>query len=113
MSFNFVILVFSATSFLFYGISSFYSSRMILEYKRWGCEKFRKTIAILQILGGIGLLIGYFFALLLTLVSALFTLMMIVAIFVRIRIKDNIIKLLPAILYAVINFIIFYNSLIC
>ena len=112
MSFNFVILVFSAASFLFYGISSFYSSRMILEYERWGCEKFRKTIAILQILGGIGLLIGYFFALLLTLVSALFTLMMIVAIFVRIRIKDNIIKLLPAILYAVINFIIFYNSLI-
>ena len=112
MSFNFVILVFSGTSFLFYGLSSFYSRRMILEYERWGCEKFRETIAILQILGSIGLLIGYYFTLLLPLVSALFTLMMIVAIFVRIRIKDNIIKLLPAILYAVINFIIFYKSLI-
>ena len=112
MSLNFAILVFSATSFLFYGISSLYSSRMILEYERWGCEKFRKTIAVLQILGSVGLLIGYFFALLLPLVSAFFTLMMIVAIVVRIRIKDNIIKILPAILYAVINFIIFYNSLI-
>ena len=112
MSFNVIILIFSATSFLFYGISSFYSTRMIREYARWGCEKFRKTIALLQILGAIGLLIGYFFTLLLPLISALFTLMMIVAIFVRIKIRDKLIKLLPAILYAVLNFIIFYKSLI-
>ena len=93
-------------------MSSFYSDRMILEYKRWGYEKFRKIIALLQFLGGLGLLIGLYFSLLLTTVSALLTLMMIVAIFVRIRIKDNIVNTLPAILYAIVNFIIFYNSLI-
>tara|TARA_B110000967_G_scaffold196731_1_gene227672 strand:+ start:1175 stop:1516 length:342 start_codon:yes stop_codon:yes gene_type:complete len=112
MNYNLVILLFSAISFLFYGVSSFYSDRMILEYDRWGYKKFRKLIASLQFIAGFGLLIGLYFSLLLTLVSASLTLMMIAAIFVRIRVKDNIINTLPAILYAVLNFIIFYESLI-
>ena len=85
---------------------------MILEYERWGYKKFRKTIASLQFMAGFGLLIGWYFSLLLTLVSALLSIMMITAIFVRIRIKDNITKILPAILYAILNFIIFYKTLI-
>ena len=112
MSFNLTILLFSAISFLFYAVSAFYSDRMILEYDRWGYKKFRKLIASLQFIAGFGLLIGLYFSLLLTLVSASLTLMMIAAIFVRIRVKDNIINTLPAILYAVLNFIIFYESLI-
>ena len=112
MSFNLTILLFSAISFLFYAVSAFYSDRMILEYERWGYKKFRKIIASLQFLAGLGLLIGLYFSLLLTIVSALLTLMMITAIFVRLIIKDNITNILPAILYAILNFIIFYNSLI-
>ena len=85
---------------------------MIFEYNRWGYKKFRKIIATLQFFGGFGLLIGMHFSLLLTIVSALLTLMMINAVYVRIRIKDNLINTLPSILYAILNFIIFYNSLI-
>ena len=85
---------------------------MILEYNRWGYKKFRKILALLQFLGGFGLLIGLYFPLLLIIVSASLTLMMITAIYVRIRIKDHIINALPAILYAILNFIIFYDSLI-
>ena len=108
---NLIIVLFSAISFIFYAVSSFYSDRMILEYKRWGYKNFRKIIASLQFLGGVGLLCGLYFSLLLTIVSALLTLMMTIAIYVRIRIKDNIINTLPAILYAILNFIVFYNSL--
>ena len=111
MKYDLVILLFSAISFIFYAVSSFYSDRMIFEYERWGYKKFRKIIASLQFLAGVGLLIGLYFSLLLTLVSASLTLMMITAIFVRIRIRDNIINILPAILYAILNFIIFYKSL--
>ena len=85
---------------------------MILEFNRWGYKKFRKIIALLQFLGGFGLLIGLHFTLVLTIVSALLTLMMVIAIYVRIRIKDNLINAFPAILYAILNFIIFYDSLI-
>ena len=112
MNYNLVILLFSAISFIFYGISSFYSNRMISEYERWGYKKFRKIIASLQLIAGVGLLIGLYFPLLLTVVSALLTIMMITAIFVRIRIKDNIINILPAILYSILNFIVFYKFLI-
>lgn len=109
---NLIIIIFLAVSFIFYAVSSFYSDRMIFEYNRWGYKKFRKIIATLQFFGGFGLLIGMYFCLLLTIVSALLTLMMIIAIYVRIRIKDNVINVLPAILYAILNFIIFYDSLI-
>ncbi|MDA9612364.1 DoxX family protein [Flavobacteriales bacterium] len=109
---NLIILLFSAISFIFYAVSSLYSNRMILEYSRWGYKKFRKIIALLQFLGGFGLLIGLHFTLVLTIVSALLTLMMVIAIYVRIRIKDNLINVLPAILYTILNFIIFYDSLI-
>ena len=112
MSYHLVILLFNAISFIFYALSSFYSNRMIFEYERWGYKNFRKIIASFQLLAGVGLLIGLYFSLLLTLVSALLTLMMITAIFVRIRIKDNIINILPAISYAILNFIVFYKSLI-
>ena len=112
MNYNLLILLFSAFSFIFYAVSSFYSDRMIFEYERWGYKKFRKLIASLQFIAGFGLLIGLHFSFLLTLVSASLTLMMITAIFVRIRIKDDLINILPAILYAILNFIIFYKSLI-
>jgi len=108
---NVIVILFSAISFIFYAVSSLYADRMIIEYSRWGYKKFRKTIALLQFLGGIGLLIGMQFPLLLTIVSALLTLMMIIAVYVRIRIKDNIINTLPAILYAILNFVIFNDSL--
>ena len=85
---------------------------MIFEYERWGYKKFRKIIASLQFIAAFGLLIGWYFPLLLIFASAALTVMMITAIFVRIRIKDNVIKILPAILYAILNFIIFYKTLI-
>ena len=85
---------------------------MISEYERWGYKKFRKIIASLQFIAAFGLLIGWYFPLLLIFASAALTVMMITAIFVRIKIKDNVIKILPAILYAILNFIIFYKTLI-
>ena len=85
---------------------------MISEYERWGYKKLRKIIASLQFISAFGLLIGWYFPLLLIFASAALTVMMITAIFVRIKIKDNVIKILPAILYAILNFIIFYKTLI-
>ena len=112
MNLHLVILFFSGISFIIYGISSFYSKRMISEYERWGYKKFRKIIASLQFIAAFGLLIGWYFPLLLIFASAALTVMMLTAIFVRIKIKDNVIKILPAILYAILNFIIFYKTLI-
>jgi uncharacterized membrane protein YphA (DoxX/SURF4 family) len=112
MDLNLSLLLFSAVSFIFYGISSFFSKRMLSEYARWGYKNQRILLGCLQLLGGVGLLIGITNTVLLSVASFLLTFMMITAVFVRIKIKDNIIQMSPAILYTVINFIILYNSLV-
>ena len=111
MDLNLSILLFSAISFIFYGITSFFSKRMLSEYARWGYKNQRILLGCLQLLGGVGLLVGIINSTLLIVASFLLTFMMITAVFVRIKIRDNIIQMSPAILYTVLNFIILYNSL--
>ena len=85
---------------------------MVSEYARWGYSDHRILLGCIQLLGGIGLLIGITNSVLLSVTSFLLTFMMITAIFVRIKIKDSLINMFPAIFYSLINFIILYNSLI-
>ena len=112
MDLNLSILIFSAVSFIFYGITSFFSKRMLTEYARWGYKNQRILLGCLQLLGGVGLLIGIGNSLLLSVASFLLTFMMITAIFVRIKIKDSIVQMSPAIFYTLVNFVILYNSLV-
>jgi uncharacterized membrane protein YphA (DoxX/SURF4 family) len=84
---------------------------MLSEYARWGYKNQRILLGCLQLLGGIGLLVGIVSPILLSVASFLLTFMMITAIFVRIKIKDSAVQMLPATFYTVLNFIILYNSL--
>ena len=111
MSLENLFIYFSAISFIVYSLNSIYSKRLIFEFERWGYSKHRLTIAYLQLLASIGLIIGLYVPLILTVVSFALFLMMIFAIFVRVKIKDTFLEILPAIFYAIINFIIFCNSL--
>ena len=83
---------------------------MLLEYKRWGYPEQRLLIGGLQFLGGLGLFIGLYFKPLIPLSSASLLLLMLAAIGVRIKIKDQPIMMLPAVFYALINFLILINS---
>ncbi len=106
MDLNIIILVFSALSFIFYGITSFFSKRMVSEYARWGYSNQRILLGCMQLLGGIGLLVGLTNSVLLSVASFLLTFMMITAVLVRIKIKDSLINMFPAVFYTVLNFII-------
>lgn len=106
-----ILIYFSAISFIFYSINSLYSKRLISEFDRWGYGKFRILIASFQLLAGIGFIIGLYFSFLISIVSFLLFVMMLVAIFVRIKVKDDVIEIFPAIFYASLNLIIFYNSI--
>ena len=55
MDLNLIVLLFSAFSFIFYGISSFFSRRMLSEYARWGYKDQRILLGCLQLLGGFGI----------------------------------------------------------
>ena len=105
-----ILILFSGASFVFYGFSSFFSKKMIAEYKRWGYPDQRLLIGGLQLLGGTGLFLGMYFKPLIPLSSASLMLLMLAALGVRIKIKDQPLLMLPAIIYAVINFLILINS---
>tara|TARA_A100001015_G_scaffold37989_1_gene41800 strand:- start:5868 stop:6224 length:357 start_codon:yes stop_codon:yes gene_type:complete len=102
--------IFSGVSFIFYGILALVSKKMILEYNRWGYAELRFLIGALQLLGGLGLLLGLYFNLLIPLSSASLMLLMLAAIGVRFNIKEQSIKMLPALFFAIIIFLILINS---
>tara|TARA_Y100000816_G_scaffold185056_1_gene134269 strand:+ start:1541 stop:1879 length:339 start_codon:yes stop_codon:yes gene_type:complete len=105
------IILFTGISFMIYGINSFYSKRMISEFKRWGYKKHRKTISSLQILGGLGLVIGLQINIILIASSLCLSIMMFFAIIVRVRIKDNVARILPAITYLMLSSLILNHSI--
>ena len=105
-----ILLLFSATSFICYGLNSLFSKRMISEYERWGYQNQRLILCACQISGGFGLLVGLVIPFMLVLASFLLTCMMIVAVMVRIKLKDRLVDMLPALFYALINLFVFYHS---
>lgn len=77
---------------------------MIEEFKRFGMTKSqRKLTGILQILGSFGLLTGLLFPVIGLLSSAGLTAMMLVAFFVRLKIKDSISESVPSFVFFAIN----------
>tara|TARA_B100001758_G_scaffold207365_1_gene188464 strand:- start:5468 stop:5815 length:348 start_codon:yes stop_codon:yes gene_type:complete len=105
-------ILFSAISFVVYSLNSVFSRRMISEFSRWGVGNLRILVACFQMLGGIGLLLGMYNIWLLCLVSFLLMIMMIIAIIIRIRVNDSFFLIFPALIYAVLSFIIFYSSFV-
>ena len=110
MDYFLTIVLFTGTSFVAYGINSFISKRMKKEFKRWGLESKRKIIASCQLVGGVGLLFGLERNTILILSSAFLGVMMLVAIGVRIKVKDDISDILPAFAYLVLSALILYEA---
>ena len=100
---NNAILLFSALSFLAYGTGCFTSRHLQREFVRFGLSSLRNFIGLLQIGGALGLLAGFWFPLLGQAAAGGLALMMFLAILVRIKIRDGILRTIPAILYFLLN----------
>lgn len=73
------------------------------EFTRFGLSHLGMFTAIFQILGAIGLLVGLMLNAILLMASGGLTLMMILAIVVRIKVKDPLWAMLPALCYLFLN----------
>ncbi len=104
-----IVLIFSSISFLFYGISYFASTKMKSEFKRFGLEKFGAVTAILELMGGLGLIIGLKFNPVLVISSFGLALLMFLGVLVRIKVKDSILITLPALFYMLLNLYLFLS----
>lgn len=100
---NNAITLFSAISFLGYGVGCFTSRHLQKEFVRFGLSSLRQLIGLLQICGALGLLAGFRFPLLGQAAAGSLALMMLLAILIRIKIHDGFLKTTPAVLYFVVN----------
>ncbi len=104
--------ILSMSAFVFYGLSCMFSKRMVIEFDRYGLSQFRFITGLLQFLASLALFLGFFLPYLTTLASFGLTVQMILGIGVRLKIKDSLLQATPAIVFCVINFFIFYYSLV-
>lgn len=105
-----IVLIFTSLSFLFYGVSYFTSTKMKEEFVRFGLEKFGAITAILEILGGLGLIIGLKFNVILVISSGGLALLMFLGVLVRLKMKDSIRVSLPALFYMLLNLYILVTN---
>ena len=107
MDISTLLTFFSGFSFLFFGVGSLFTSQMKSEFKRYGLDNSRIVVGVLQLLGALGLLLGYVYSpLIQTLAAAGLSILMLLGFFVRLRIRDSFIQSVPSLIYALLNAIL-------
>lgn len=106
---NFLVLL-SGIVFLFYGVVCCFSQQMKNEFIRFGLPKFAVLTGVLEIMGGLGMLIGLKIPFILVISSGGLGLLMLLGVGVRIKVKDSILLSTPAFVLMLLNFYIFWTS---
>jgi hypothetical protein len=102
----------SIIAFLAYGVACFCSSKLTAEFQRWGLAPIQKLTGALEVLGALGLMAGFWNPALRTLSAAGLTLMMVVAVGVRAKIRDPFLHWLPALGLLFLNLFILLSILL-
>ena len=97
------LILFSALSFLGYALGCFFSKYTRSEFERYKLADQRRLVGSLQLLAVIGLLAGFKYPWMGQSAAGGLAVMMLVALMVRIRIKDSPLQMGPAALYLVLN----------
>ena len=100
---NVALILCSAISFLGYGAACFLSDSLKKEFDRYRFGSQRALIGGLQLCAALGLLAGLSKPWIGRAAAAGLALMMLVAVGVRIRIKDTLLQTTPALFYLVLN----------
>ena len=101
----------SIAAFLFYGLVCLCSKSMVAEFERFGLARLRTLTGMLELLGALGLIVGYFYPPLVTASSGGLSLLMLMGIIVRARIGDRLIAMLPAFALLLVNAFVFAYSI--
>ncbi|HSW55470.1 MAG TPA: DoxX family protein [Ignavibacteriaceae bacterium] len=105
-----LLVLFSSVSFIIYGSLLLVSAKMQNEFKRFELEKFTTLTGVLELLGGIGLLVGLKFGFILLISSGGLALLMLLGFGVRIKVKDSLWLSFPSFFFMVLNLFIFFNA---
>ncbi len=100
---NVALIFCSAISFLGYGTACFLSRSLKREFERYGFSSQRALIGGLQLCAAVGLLAGLSQPWVGRAAAGGLALMMLGAVGVRIRIKDTLLQMIPALFYLALN----------
>jgi len=112
MNLFYILLFLNALAFIFHGLSSIFSRRMQAEFRRFGMSEAQgKMTGYLQLLGATGLLLGLILPLMGGAAAICLALMMGVAFFTRIKVKDNAWEKWPSLFFICMNIYLFAGFL--
>jgi len=103
--------VLSGVAFVIYGVTCIGSGSMKQEFERWNLGGFRVLVGTLEVLGGIGLLIGPRLPLIHSISAGGLCLLMALGLGVRLKSRDGLLVSIPAAALMLINGYIFLRSI--
>lgn len=95
--------VISALLFLGYGALVLFTGGMQAEFERFGLARFRRATGALEVLGGLGLLVGLLRTEVLIVASGGLTLLMLLGVLTRVRVRDPLVEIVPAAVLMLMN----------
>lgn len=107
-----ILICASSLSFLVYGALCVFSDHMKNEFTRYGLLKFRRLVGVLELCGGLGLLVGLLFKPILLLSAAGLSVLMTLGIGTRLRVRDRPIEIIPAVALLWVNLAIFWMAIL-
>jgi hypothetical protein len=106
-----VIFIFiSAIAFIFYGLLILVTDHMKIEFRRYGLSQFRMLTGALELLGGAGLLLGFYYLPLLILSAGGLALLMLLGVIVRLKTRDPLDEIIPAFILMLMNIAILFSA---
>lgn len=93
----------NAVAFLAFGGSLIFTKAMTADFARFGLERFRVTTGVLEVLGGVGVLIGLRWAPALRISLIGLSAIMLAGVVVRLRSGDALVEMAPAALLLALN----------
>jgi len=100
--------LFNGLSFVVYGLLCLKSKFLEAEFNRWGVSKFRRLTGVLEMMGGLGQLLGFLFPMIGLLSSLGLFFLMFFGSIIRYKHGDSIFQSSPAILYCFLNAFLIY-----
>lgn len=98
-----ILALVSGLSFLHYGAEILSEPRLEAEFSRYGLADFRGLVGVLELLGGAGVIVGVVFAPLGALAALGLSMLMLLGIVVRVRVRDAPRLMAPAALLCLLN----------
>ncbi|WP_411279091.1 DoxX family protein [Gemmatimonas sp.] len=96
-------MVLSITLFLAYGSACLFANGMVAEFERFGLSRFRRLTGSLEVLGALGLLVGYTLPGIQLFSAIGLAMLMLLGVMARLRVRDSLRETAPATVLLLVN----------